>query len=144
MTAYIPVGDVPRQTARHQKDHVEGKDVPVVARAACEPEVGRAADACRLARRDRGLGILARQVALHLDEGEALSPNGDNVDLACPRLHAPAEDAVALGNQHRRRERLRYAAAPQPHAPLGGAGGKRLTAERRGHSLVRSRAKPRS
>ena len=104
--------------ARQQQDEVEPLLVLVIARPPRQPIVGGNADAGRLARAHRRLDILAGEAALHLDEGEPLAAHGDDVDLAGARFHVAAEDAVALGHERRRGQRLGEAATTQARPPL--------------------------
>ncbi len=103
---------MPRPAARNQEHHIEAHLVFLIARVTRQPKVGRAPDPLGLLAGDGGLGIFDRQAPLYFDEGDAPTPRGNEIDLACARFHPSPEDAIALRQQERGRQSLRDATPP--------------------------------
>src|SRR5262245_15087401 len=87
------------QPARHHQDSIEAPLVIGVAGMAADPVLGRPGNTGGLPSGKCRLSVRSCPAPLDLDEGDTPPAQGNQVDFAVGCAHAPAEDAVALGDQ---------------------------------------------
>src|SRR6478672_10766267 len=88
--------DISRPGPGRGKHHVEGDVVAGKVGVAGEPILRSPDDAPPRTARQRPAGLIEGLALLHLDEGEPLSFERHEIDLAYGRLVAPGDDAVAF------------------------------------------------
>ena len=95
MPASKRIAKVDWQPPRRDEDYVEADVEALVTGMAGEPKIGGTAHPAARVRGDRRLAQVPRRALLHLDEGDALAPPGDDVYFANWRLEPPGQDDVS-------------------------------------------------